>query len=262
MKQKYGPWALITGASGGIGEEFANQLASIGLNLFLVARSKAKLDELGNKLQKQNHIEIKTIQADLATEYFMDRIIKATDGYDIGLLINNAGKEDSGHFLNISIENHLQTLHLNTRAPLLLHHHFGKKMKDRKRSGIINMSSIVAFQGVPYIANYAGTKAYDLILSEGLATEFNTHRIDVLAITPGFTDTKLAINYDFKGIPLKPMSVKKVVRNALNKLGHGRNAIPGGINNFLYYNGKFLFSRKMNTWSIGKVFRHILRNTL
>lgn len=262
IKERYGPWALITGASRGIGEEFANQLAAHGINLFLVARDKAKLDESANKLQRQNHIEVKTLQADLTTEYFMDDIIRATKDYDIGLLVNNAGKEDSDHFLKITPEKHLQTLHLNTRAPLLLQHYFGNKMKERKRSGIINMSSIVAFQGVPYIANYAATKAYDLILSEGLAVEFRTHGIDVLAITPGFTNTNLAANYDFTGMPLKPLPAKKVVKSALKKLGYSRMTIPGGINKLLYYNGKFLFSRKMNTGAFGKVFKHILKNTL
>ena len=124
------------------------------------------------------------------------------------------------------------------------------------------MSSIVAFQGVPYIANYAGTKAYNLVFSEGIAAEFKKHNIDVLTLTPGFTKTNLAKAYDFSGTPFKPLDPYFVVQKAIKDLGRKRLSIPGSINAFLYWSGKFLFSRKMNTKSFGMVFRKVLKNSL
>ena len=181
---------------------------------------------------------------------------------EIGLLVNNAGREDSNHFLNIATKEHLQTIDLNIKVPLLLTHHFGAKMVERKKGGIINMSSIVAFQGVPYIANYAGTKAYNLIFSEGIAAEFKKHQVDILTATPGFTKTNLAKVYDFTGTPFKPLDPSFVAQKVIKDLGRKRLSIPGFINAFLYWSGKFLFSRQMNTSSFGIVFKKVLRNTL
>ena len=124
------------------------------------------------------------------------------------------------------------------------------------------MSSIVSFQGVPYIANYAGTKAYNLIFSEGIAAELKKHNIDVLAATPGLTKTNLAKVHDFTGTPFKPLDPSFVADQAVKNLRRKKLVIPGFINGFLYWSGKFLFSRKMNTKSFGLVFRKVLRHSL
>lgn len=262
FKEKYGSWSLITGASSGIGKEYAAHIAAQGLNIALVARSEEKLRVIEKELISKYQIKVKAIVADLTSEADIDKLIKETSDLEIGLLVNNAGREDSNHFLKIFAEEHLNTIDLNVKVPLLLTHHFGAKMVERKKGGIINMSSIVAFQGVPYIANYAGTKAYNLIFSEGIAAEFKKHNIDVLAITPGFTKTNLAKVYDFTGTPFKSLEPSYVAKKAIKDLGRKRLSIPGFINAFLYWNGKFLFSRNMNTTSFGMVFKKVLRNTL
>ncbi len=259
---KYGPWALITGASVGIGREYALQVASRGLNVIIVARNAQRLKLLKTEITANYNIDVKVIIADLTSEEAIQQIINMTQDMQIGLLINNAGREDSNHFLRINPQEHLQTINLNVKAPLLLTHHFGAKMIEQKKGGIINMSSIVAFQGVPYIANYAATKSFNLIFSEGIAAEFKKHNVDVLAVTPGFTNTNLASVYEFSGTPFKPLEPEFVAQRALKALGDKQLTIPGFINKFLYWSGKFLFTRNLNTASFGTVFKKVLRNTL
>ena len=262
FKEKYGPWGLITGASSGIGKEYAKHIANKGLNIVLVARSEEKLRSIEKDIITKYQIKVKVVIADLTSEVDFDTLLKETHNLEIGLLINNAGREDSNHFLEIATKEHIETVDLNIKAPLLLTHHFGAKMVERKKGGVINMSSIVAFQGVPYIANYAATKSYNLIFSEGIAAEFKKYNIDVLAVTPGFTRTNLANRYEFSGTPFKPLAPDFVANKAINALGKKRLTIPGFINGFLYWSGKFLFSRNMNTKSFGMVFKKVLRKVL
>ncbi len=260
--KKYGPWALITGASSGIGKAFAEKTASAGFNLVIVARNENKLNQLTSSLEKQFNISARVVVANLTNHDDIINVLQFTEDLEVGLLINNAGREDSNDFLSVTSEEHINTIDLNVKAPLQLIHHFGSKMVTRKRGGIINMSSIVAFQGVPYISNYAATKSYNLIFSEGISAEFSKHNIDVLAVTPGFTATDLASVYDFEGTPFKPLEPSFVATEALKALGKKRVVIPGGVNKFLFSSGKFLFSRKLNTKSFGMVFKKVLRKTL
>ncbi len=261
-KTTYGPWALVTGASSGIGRALVEKIASKGFDLIIVARNEEKLDALKSSLVVRFQIDVRAIAADLTTDEGIGNLIQNTEDLEIGLLVNNVGREDSNHFLKIDRKDHIQTINLNIKAPLLLTHHFGSKMVTRKKGGIINMSSIVAFHGVPYISNYAATKSYNLNFSEGIAAEFRKHNVDVLTVTPGFTDTNLASVYDFRGTPFKPLNPSFVAAKALNSLGKKGLVIPGGINKFLYLTGKFLFSRQLNTKSFGLVFKKVLRNTL
>lgn len=262
FKHKYGPWALVTGASSGIGAEFAKQLANKGLHLILVARRQNRLTKLAEQLSMSFQIETKVIAADLATGEGLNTVIEATNKLQVGLLVNNAGIEDSGYFLENSLQKAVATLDLNCKAPLVLTHHFGRSMRQRQRGGIIFMSSLVAFHGVPHIANYAASKAYDLILSESLAAECAAYGIDVLSVNPGFTQTELSPDFDFKGLPLKPMLPEKVALAGVNALGQKPLVIPGAMNKFLYFAGKYLQPRKLNTSAFGRVFHHVLRHKL
>jgi len=262
FKDKYGPWSLVTGASSGIGKQYANQLACKGLGVVLVARNQANLRALEEELRSNYQVPVRSVAANLATQNGIDDLKEATADLEIGLLVNNVGREDSNHFLAIPAEKHMETVDLNIRAPLLLTHHFGEKMVQRKRGGIIGMSSIVAFQGIPFIANYAGTKAYDLVFFEGIAAEFKRHSVDVLVVAPGFTDTKLASRYEFSGTPMKPLTPEFVAKKAIGHLGRKTVSIPGAINGFLHWSGKRLFSRSRNTKSFGAVFSKVLRNSL
>ena len=257
---KYGPWSLVTGASSGIGRTISEQLAAQGLNVILVARSTEKLTDLSADLENQYGIKTKVVTADLVKSEDVNRVIDQTRSYDIGLLVNNAGKEDSGNFIDIPVENLTDSLMLNTHAPMMLSHHFARKMIERGGGGIIMLSSIVAFQGVPLITAYAASKAFDLVFGEGLAAELKPHNVDVLVVAPGFTRTNLG-EYDFSGLPLNPMRPIAIAKAILNSLGKRGMVIPGLINKFLYYSGKF-FPRRLNTFSFGSVFRKVLRKKL
>jgi len=262
IEKKYGPWALITGASSGIGREIAVVLAGAGLDVVLVARREDKLKELSTFINKSWGGEAKIVVADLLQKNGIEFLLEETSSLDIGLLVNNVGREDSGCFLDILLDDALNTLDLNCRVPLVLTHHFAKKMKQRRNSGIVFMSSLVSYQGVPFVANYAGTKAYNLIIAESLAAEFKPFNIDVIAATPGFTNTELAKDWDFSGIPLKPLAAPYVAHCVISELGKKSVVIPGIINKVLYFMGKFLLTRKLNTFSFGIVFKRVLRKIL
>ncbi|WP_051371823.1 SDR family NAD(P)-dependent oxidoreductase [Leisingera aquimarina] len=258
---QYGPWAVVTGASSGIGKAIAAYLAAEGFDLILVARRGGHLSALAEQLLAQHKTDVRIVVADLATHAGVQSVQDAAADLEVGLLINNAGREDSGPFLSSSIDAALMTLDLNARAPLLLSHHFAQDMAKRSRGGIVFLSSIVAFQGVPLIANYAATKAYDLILSESLAAELEPAGIDVLAIAPGFTDTELSPDFEFSGTKFKPMAPEAVAA-AIEAIGRHRLAVPGKGNSLLYHLSKRLMSRKAATRAFGNVFRTVLRNKL
>ena len=262
FKKKYGRWALVTGASSGIGSEFAKQIAARKLDVVLVARREERLESLAKEIRDQYSADVKITVADLTASEGIEAVKRSTEDLEIGLLVNNAGREDSGRFLNIPLENALKTLNLNVQAPLQLTHHFAQKMADRDRGGIIFMSSIVSFQGVPFIANYAATKAYDLIFAESLAAELKPHKIDVIAVAPGFTKTELSPDYEFKRLPINPISPAIVAEDAITRLGEKRLVVPGFGNKFLYIIGKYLQPRALNTASFGKVFQTALRKKL
>ena len=260
--QKYGKWALITGASKGIGLEFSRQIAANGLNVVLVARSENSLKQLSSSIESDYPVKTRIVVVDLTGVDGIARLLEATADLDIGLLVNNAGREDSGPFLQIPIDDAIKTIDLNIKVPLQLTQHFAAKMQARGKGGILIMSSIVAFQGVPNIANYAASKAWDLVFAEGIAAELKASNIDVLSVNPGFTRSELSPDINFDGLLIKPMSADVVVKTALNDLGKSRVSVPGLVNKFLYYSGKFLQSRRVNTMAFGHVFRKVLRNKL
>src|SRR5262249_3071292 len=180
--ERFGPWALITGASSGIGEAFARRLAEYGLNLVLVARRENRLRKLADELQGHHSVSARVVPVDLSRDDFLPAIEQATADVQVGLLVNNAGIATSGNFLDNDLDSELALLHVNSRAPLVLTHHFAKAMRQRGRGGIIFLTSAVAFAGVPSWSNYAASKAYDLVLAEGLAKELHKDGVSVLAL--------------------------------------------------------------------------------
>ena len=132
FREKYGEWALITGASSGIGLEYSKQLAAKRLNVALVARRTDRLEALSEEIKREYGVETKIIAADLTTGAGIQAVKDETKQLMIGLLVNNAGREDSGHFLQIPIEDALSTVDLNCRVPLQLTHHFSQIMANIK----------------------------------------------------------------------------------------------------------------------------------
>jgi len=255
-------WVLVTGASGGIGLAYCEELAKKQQAIILVARNEKKLKEVSDQLRIQYEVPTKIIAADLSTPQGIEKVIQQTQGLTISTLINNAGKEESGNFLNLAPQDMLSSIALNCSAPLLLTHHFANKMVKRGTGNILFVSSIVAFQGVPLIANYAATKAYLLTFAEGLALELAPKGVNISIAAPGFTNTNLAAQMDFTSTPIKPLEANYVAQYTLNKLGKKRIIIPGFINKLLFVLGKRLQSRAFNSRAFGLVFKTVLGKKL
>ena len=254
FKKNYGDWALITGASSGLGVEFAKQLAELGLNLILVARRRGRLENLAKSLGRDHHIQIKIVSVDLSTDTFASTIRSVTDNLEIGLLVNNAGFSITGEFISNSIEREVEMLYVNTRAPLILTHEFGQHMKVRQKGGIIFVSSIAGFNAMPLWSHYAATKAYNLLLGEGLSYELQKYGVHVLTLCPGSTRTEFQ---QIAGVNEgKAMEPYKVVSLAIKELGKKATIVPGFHNKFLVTISKFL-PRWLNTKKGSFIVNHI-----
>ena len=147
--ERYGPWALVTGASAGIGAEFARQLSEMGLNLVFVARRRKRLEDLARDLESRSKVQVRIVTADLSQPDFLQLILSVTNSLEVGLLVNNAGFGLAGHFLEHALEEELRLLDVNCRAPLILTHVFGRQMAERKRGGIIFVSSVSGYIATP-----------------------------------------------------------------------------------------------------------------
>lgn len=261
FKEKYGPWALITGASSGIGAEFARQLAAKGLNVVLAARRKQRLEELAGEIAAQYKVKTLAIAVDLLQADFIGALAEKTKGLDIGLLVNSAGMMYLGEYLQTDIEKELKMIDLNVKAPALLTHHFGKKMVKRGKGGIIFVASMLGHVGTPFAAAYAGSKAFEVVKGESLWQELKPKGVDVLTLSPGLTDSEMTASYDFSAMPMKLMQVEPVVKAALEALGKKSQVIPGVMNKILGFVSKRIFSRDANTKLFGKLMGRVLQNT-
>jgi len=255
-------WTLITGASGGIGLAYSEELAKQKKSLILIARNEHKLNEISARLSQKYGVATRVISADLTRESAIEKVIEETGDLNVTTLINNAGKEESGNFLNLSTQDMLSSIALNCSAPMLLTHHFSKNMVNNGSGNILFVGSIVGFQGVPLIANYAATKSYLIAFAEGVASELKPKGVNVSIAAPGFTNTDLASEMEFDGTPIKPMEANYVAKYTLDRLGKKRIIIPGFINKFLFFSGKYLQPRKINTLAFGRVFKMVLRKKL
>lgn len=229
-KEKFGEWAIVTGASSGIGEEFAHQLAELGFNLILASRRKAKLDELGSYLAKKHNISYKSVQVDLTQNKAYVKIIDAAKGLDIGLLISNAGTGRPGSFLNTAFEQLLEIVQLNALSHLALTHHFGKSMKQNGRGGILLTGAMGAINGIPYMANESGTKSFVQGLGKALNAELRTTGIHVTVLVTSPTDTPIMPELGFTkdAMPMKALTVNQCVKEALVALRDNKmTVIPG-----------------------------------
>ena len=167
FKQQYGPWALIAGASEGIGEPFATLLAEQGINLVLLSRRQSVLDQCATRLGERFPIEIKTLAIDLTDKDLLSTLEPHIDGLEIGLLIYNAGAtHGADYFLDQPVESALNLVGLNCTGPLLLSHRLGSLMRARQRGGILFLSSMIALAGGSYVAAYSATKSFDLIFAQ------------------------------------------------------------------------------------------------
>jgi short-subunit dehydrogenase len=233
LRTRYGTWAVITGASSGIGMELARRLAEAGLNLIISARREERLRMLADELQKIYTVEVITIPSDASTNEGISRVLEVSGHKDVGLFVAAAGYGTAGTFLESSIHSERNMLQVNCDAVLTMTHHFSQFFSQRRKGGIVLFSSLVAFQGVPYSANYAATKAYIQSLAEALYIELKPFGVDVLAAAPGPVNSGFASRANMKmGNVLKPEDVGIPI---LKALGRKSTVLPGTLSKVLVY---------------------------
>jgi short-subunit dehydrogenase len=227
----YGPRALVVGASDGIGEAFAVELAARGLDLMLVARRREPLDAVADRLRTNHGVDTAVVVADIGTAEGVDAVIGAAQG--VGLLVCNAALGPIKPFADLTPSEVDAVLDVNCRAAARLTHAIGAAMLARGRGGVILLSSMAGGQGSALVAHYAATKAYLRVLAEGLWAEWRPHGVDVLACCPGLvrTPTFARSNLVRRGrlVPA-PMPPERVARAALRALGRRPSVIPGWRN--------------------------------
>lgn len=231
FRSSYGPWAVVTGASSGIGREIAREVAERGVHLVLVARQGERLRELAVELTRTFGVETRVIVADLATDAGITSVIDGTSDLEVGLLVAAAGFGTSGSFLDADERVEREMLDVNCRAVLLHSLAFGRRFAQRGRGGIVLMASLVGWQGVPFSAHYAATKAYVQSLAEALHVELAAHGVDVLASAPGPVHSGFAARAGMHmGIALGPAAVARATVAALGRRG---TVVPGALSKLL-----------------------------
>jgi uncharacterized protein len=257
FRAKYGRWALVTGASEGIGAAMACDLAGRGLNLLLVARRRERLAALAARLRSERGVEVQVVAADLGTQAGVDAVLHQVEGREVGLYVGAAGFGTAGPFVDNDNAQELNMIDVNCRALCALAHPLARTMLERGRGGIVLMSSIVAFQGVANSANYAATKAYVQTLAEGLAAELRPFGVDVLASAPGPVDTGFATRADMRmGSAATP---EVVARATLAALGRRRTVRPGGLAKLLGY-GLGMLPRGLRSRILGQIMTGMTRH--
>lgn len=255
--------ALVTGASSGIGATFAQELANRQYNLVLVARSQDKLQQLAQQLEKDHQIQTEVIPQNLAepnaSQTLFDTI--TAKGINIDLLINNAGFGDYGLFANSSLTRQLEMIQLNISALVALTHLFLTPMRQQGEGGIINVSSIAAFQPIPYMSIYAATKAFVLNFSEAMWEENKDAGVTVTCVCPGPTETEFFIKANFPNSITESSqqnytSPEEVVKAALNAFEQKQaNIVPGGFPNQLIANLPRFLPREALVKAVAQQFR-------
>ncbi|PLX10937.1 MAG: short-chain dehydrogenase [Marinilabiliales bacterium] len=237
-KVKYGPWAIVAGASEGLGAAFAEELAKRGLNLILIARGREKLELLANKLKNKYSVIVDCYSADLS-DYQNIKSIIPIENLEIGLLVYNAAYAPISYFKDISEDDLDKIVNVNIKTPLLLTKLLSDRMMHRGRGGIILMSSLAGTQGSPKISTYAASKAFNIILAEGLWSELKQKGIDVLASAAGAIRTPGYENAQSEKDAPGTLDANKVAKDTLNALGKGPITVPGLTNKMV----RFLMGR-------------------
>jgi len=252
--------ALITGASSGIGEAFAHELASRGMSVVLVARSEGKLNTLAASLVRDHGVRAEVIVADMSEPGAAQAILAETQARDVRvhLLVNNAGFATYGPFDTLDPARDHEEVQVNVAAVVGMAHAFLPQMIERSAGGIINVASLAAFQAIPYLAVYSASKAFVLSFSEALWAENRTRGVRVLALCPGETKTAF---FDVSGVgetfPKSLDTPEHVVATALHALERGRNYTISGPNarNYLLANSSRFIPRWLTAQLAGQITR-------
>ncbi|HWA87705.1 MAG TPA: SDR family NAD(P)-dependent oxidoreductase [Opitutus sp.] len=237
-KERFGPWALVTGASSGIGREFARQIAASGINTVLVARRRPLLEELGRSLAEEFGTHYRAVEADCSKPELLPKLAGATDELDVGLVISNAGTAEPGLFLQRDRSSMLELIRLNALSHLEIAHHFGRRLAQRGRGGLLLSGAMGAMIGLPFMAAESPSKAFVQTMGEALNVEFGPLGVNVTVLVVAPTETAVIskIGLDHRNLPtrrtrMKRMPVEQCVREGLAALVRNRAThIPGRAN--------------------------------
>jgi uncharacterized protein len=228
---QYGEWAVIAGASEGVGASLADQLAERGLNLFLIARNEALLNDVATRLRERHRVEVRPLVLDLTDPDIGAKVAVATAGTEIGLLIYNAGGANrTTTFLEDSYESSLQQIQLVCIGPLALARHFAPQMKQRGRGGIVLIGSLACLVGAAHVVVYSAVKAFDVNFAEGLWAELAEFGVDVSCMPLGTVYTpalaQMGVEYD----PARDMRPEEVALEIIENIGNGPTHVVGEAN--------------------------------
>ena len=249
---------LITGASSGIGAAFARKLAARGRNVLLVARSEDKLIALCNELGRLSGVRAQYVVMDLSAPDAGVRLLEETQKREltIDMLVNNAGFGSMGDFAKLDLPTELEIIDLNVKSLVDLTYRFLAPMRERRQGTIINVASTAAFQGVPFMATYAATKAFVLSFSEALSEENRQHGIRVLALCPGVTDTNFFAASKIDRPPMRTVqTAEEVVDTALRGLARGKSVVISGWANWFVVEAERVVPRSVVTKVAAKALR-------
>jgi short-subunit dehydrogenase len=255
-----GKWALVTGASAGIGVALARQLAAGGANLVLTARRKDRLEHLAKELSAAHKIRVGVVAADLAQTAAPPQVFAFTQAKQIpvDLLINNAGFGAYGPFATVETQKLLDMVQVNCSAVVHLTRLYLPEMLQRRRGDILIVASTASFQAVPYISTYAATKAFDLLFAEGLAEEVRPYGVRVCALCPGSTETEFQEVAGQSGVAnamRNRETAEKVARVGLQALAAGKSYVISGTGNYFGAQAQRLVPRRFVTRIAAKMFR-------
>jgi hypothetical protein len=228
MLGSYGGWAVVTGASAGIGEAFARALAAERVNLVLTARREERLRALANDLEARHEISTRVVPLDLVADDAPRRLVEATVDLDVGFVLNNAGFGAAGRFEQGTYERVLEMVRLNCVAVTAVSHLFLPRLIARGRGALVIVASVAGYQPLPLAAVYGATKAFDLMLGEALWAENRGRGVDVLAVSPGSTDTEFQAVAGEK--PHAAVPPTDVVNATVGALGKQPSVIVGNMN--------------------------------
>ncbi|HVP66858.1 MAG TPA: SDR family NAD(P)-dependent oxidoreductase [Anaeromyxobacteraceae bacterium] len=231
LRERYGPWAVVTGASDGIGREIALHLAAAGVHLVLVARRAELLHALAARLRAAHGIEVEPVAADLSLASGVVEVLDRCEHRQVGLLVAAAGFGTSGRFVEAELVEELAMIDVNCRAVAALSHAFARRFVAQRRGGIVLMSSLLAFQGVALSANYAATKAWVQTFAEGLRLELSPCGVDVVATAPGPVRSGFADRAEMTMSFAETPAV--VARGTLAALGRSGVVRPGWLSKLL-----------------------------
>ncbi len=229
LPDRYGTWAVVAGASEGLGAAFAAELAARGMNLVLVARRGHLLADVAEDLTDAHGIEVRCVVADLADQAFVEQLATAADDLDVGIVIYNAAFAPLGPFLDNSEPEIARAVDVNMRGPMLAVRALAPAMCDRGRGAVVLMSSLSGLQGTPHIAVYAASKAFNTHLAESLWYELRSRGIDVVACCAGAMPTPGYQQNFGKKVP-GMLSPQEAARQTLDALGRGPRFVPGFVN--------------------------------